>query len=211
MLKRPSVIIFILLLVVPTLELAAVMAVGKQIGLVPTLTLLIVESLLGAWIVRREGLHAWRGLSGALASAKMPSKEIADAALVLFGGALLLTPGFITDVVGFLCVLPFTRPIARAMLTSALSRQVAKAAANPSPSGFTVHQMSFGGQPGDMFGQPGGASSTSPGPHQSSPSRAGDSTSGQGIPGMGTPGMGTPRQSTPSRSRNGVIEGEVID
>lgn len=202
MFKRPSVIIFVLLLVVPTLELAAVMAVGKQIGLWPTLTLLIAESLFGAWIVRREGLQAWRGLTQALASAQMPSREIADAALVLFGGALLLTPGFITDVVGFLCVLPFTRPMARALLTSALSRQVEKTA-----TGGTGHVDASTGFVSSGFGEPGSASRGSG--FSVRTVSFGPGAGGRGQDSSQTSGSNGGKSR--GQSREGIIEGEVID
>jgi len=112
------------LLVVPTLEIAIIIAVGRAIGGWPTLALLVVESALGAWLVRREGSRAWRALQQALSSGRMPAGELSDAALVLVGGTLLLTPGFLTDVVGFIFVLPMTRPLARRALTRVLERRL---------------------------------------------------------------------------------------
>jgi UPF0716 protein FxsA len=117
-------VVFVLLLVVPILEIAAIIGVGRVIGGWQTLVLLVVESLLGAWLVRREGARAWGTLSTALRSGQMPSRELADAALVLVGGTLLLTPGFLTDVVGFFFILPATRPIARRVLEGAVARQL---------------------------------------------------------------------------------------
>ncbi len=124
--RRPRwlALVFVLLLVVPLIEIAIIIAVGKVIGGWPTLVLLLVESGLGAYLVRREGARAWTALQQALASAIMPARELADAALVLVGGALLLAPGFLTDVVGFAFVLPFTRPIARRMLQQAVERRL---------------------------------------------------------------------------------------
>ena len=87
--------------------------VTRQMAAVFALLLLVLESLLGAWFVRREGSRAWAALTTALNTGRMPSRELADAALVLVGGTLLLTPGFITDVVGFFFILPLTRPLAR--------------------------------------------------------------------------------------------------
>ena len=113
-----------LLLVVPVLEIAVIIAVGKVIGGWPTLALLAFESALGAWIVRREGARAWRALSSALTTGQMPSRQLADAALVLVGGTLLLAPGFLTDVVGFFLVLPFTRPFARRLLEVVVARRL---------------------------------------------------------------------------------------
>jgi UPF0716 protein FxsA len=104
-------------LVVPIVEIYVIIQVGHQIGALPTVLLLILESALGAWIVRREGRRAWRALKGAVTTGQLPSRELADAGLVLVGGTLLLTPGFVTDVVGFFFVLPPTRPLARRLLT----------------------------------------------------------------------------------------------
>lgn len=115
---------FALLLVVPIVEVAAIIGVGKVIGAWPTVVLLLLESALGAWLVRREGGRAWAGLEEALRTGRMPSRELADAALVLVGGTLLLTPGFVTDVFGFFFILPFTRPIARRLLEAAVARRM---------------------------------------------------------------------------------------
>ncbi len=116
--------IFLALLVVPTVEIAVIIGVGKVIGAWPTVLLLLAESLFGAWLVRREGGRAWASLRDALRSGLMPSRQLADAALVLIGGTLLLTPGFVTDLVGFGFVLPWTRPVARRVLEAAVSRRL---------------------------------------------------------------------------------------
>jgi UPF0716 protein FxsA len=110
-------------LVVPIVEIYVIVQVGEQIGVLPTVLLLILESALGAWIVRREGARAWRALRDAITVGQLPSRELADAALVLVGGVLLLTPGFVTDVFGFFFVLPPTRPLARRLLTGYLARR----------------------------------------------------------------------------------------
>ena len=112
------------LLVVPTAELAIIIWVGQQIGGWPTLALLLVESALGAWLVKREGARTWRALASALNSGRMPSRQLSDAALVLVGGTLLLTPGFLTDLVGFFFILPITRPLARGVLGTVVTREV---------------------------------------------------------------------------------------
>jgi UPF0716 protein FxsA len=117
-------VVFLLLLVVPVLEIAAIVAVGQVIGGWQTLLLLVLESLLGAWLVRREGARAWTALTTALNTGRMPSRELADAALVLVGGTLLLTPGFLTDVVGFFFILPLTRPLARGVLETVVARRL---------------------------------------------------------------------------------------
>ncbi|MEI2825528.1 MAG: FxsA family protein [Dermatophilaceae bacterium] len=112
------------LLVLPTLEIAAIIAVGRAIGGWPTLALLLVESALGAWLVKREGARAWTALSGALTTGRMPSRELTDAALVLVGGTLLLTPGFVTDLAGFVCILPGTRALVRPLLATVVQRKL---------------------------------------------------------------------------------------
>ena len=117
-------IVFLALLVVPILEIAAIIAVGKVIGGWQTLVLLLVESALGAWLMRREGGKTWSALVTALNTGRMPSRQLADAALVLVGGTLLLTPGFLTDIVGFFLILPPTRPLARRGLEAMVARRL---------------------------------------------------------------------------------------
>jgi UPF0716 protein FxsA len=116
------------LLVLPILEIYVIIQVGQVIGAGPTIVLLIVESALGAWIVKREGRRAWEALNASFSTGRLPTRELSDAALVLVGGTLLLTPGFVTDVFGFFFVLPFTRPIARRWLSWLVSRRVLRAA-----------------------------------------------------------------------------------
>ncbi len=125
--RRLLTVLVVALLVVPTLEIAVIIAVGRTIGGWPTLGLLLLESAFGAWLVRREGSRAWGALVQALSSGRMPSGELSDAALVLVGGTLLLTPGFLTDVVGFAFVLPVTRPLARRALTQLVERRLLRA------------------------------------------------------------------------------------
>jgi UPF0716 protein FxsA len=112
------------LLLVPIIEIYVIIQVGQVIGGWPTVGLLLVESALGAWIIKREGRRAWNALQTALKTGRMPGRELADAALILVGGTLLLTPGFVTDLFGFFFVLPFTRPLARKLLTGFVSRRV---------------------------------------------------------------------------------------
>ena len=133
-----GLVLVVLFLVVPVVEIAVIVQVGQQIGVVPTIVLLLVESALGAWLVRREGRRAWDALRGAGATGRLPSRELADAGLVLVGGTLLLTPGFVTDVFGFFLILPFTRPLARKALawfvarraTAAVNRRMGPARSN---------------------------------------------------------------------------------
>lgn len=124
---------------VPILEIYVIIQVGQVIGAWWTILLLIADSMFGAWLIRREGGRAWRALTTALSSGRMPSRELADGALILVGGTLMLTPGFVTDAVGTLMVLPFTRPLARRLLTGLVTRRFLDSyGRGPGPQGPVV-------------------------------------------------------------------------
>jgi UPF0716 protein FxsA len=141
-------VLLLAFLAVPVLEIYVIIQVGEAIGGWPTVALLLAESVLGAWIVRREGRRAWRALRETFSDGGMPDRELADAALVLVGGVLLLTPGFVTDFFGFVFVLPFTRPLVRRLLARYVARQVSRARDRGS--------LRFG-QPGRTYYGPGPA------------------------------------------------------
>lgn len=121
---RPTRIAALLLLIIPILEVMTLIAVGQAIGGWQTFFLLVAMSVLGAWLIRLEGARAWVALTQALQSGRMPARELADGMLILIGGTLLLAPGFLTDIVGFALVLPFTRPVARRLLEAVISRRL---------------------------------------------------------------------------------------
>jgi UPF0716 protein FxsA len=112
------------LVIVPIVEIWVLLQVGQVLGVLPTVVLLVTLSLLGAFLLRREGARAWRAFRTALGSGRLPAKEVADGALVIFGGALLLTPGFATDAFGLLCVLPPSRAVLRRLLTRQVARRL---------------------------------------------------------------------------------------
>ena len=118
-----AALLFVLFIVVPIAELYVIVQVGQAIGVAPTLALLLIDSLVGAWLLRREGAKAWRAFQRALEERRLPAREVADGALVLFGGALLLTPGFLSDILGLLCILPPTRAGLRGLLTVLVARR----------------------------------------------------------------------------------------
>lgn len=152
-------LLFLAFLVVPVLEIWLLIQVGTVIGGWPTVGLLLADSLLGAWVVRREGRRAWRNLQEAVQTGRMPDRELADGGLILVGGALLLTPGFFTDVVGFACILPFTRPVMRRLGGWFFDRRVKRlAAASPYAGLFTPPGAGgvFGPSHGNPAGGPGG-------------------------------------------------------
>ena len=109
---------------VPLLEIVVLIRVGQAIGPWWTILLLIADSLLGAWLIRREGGRAFRALSEALSSGRMPARELADGILILAGGLMMISPGFVLDILGIVLILPFTRPIGRRMLTRVVSSKL---------------------------------------------------------------------------------------
>ena len=116
--------VLLALLVGVVLEIAALVAVGKLIGVWPTIGLLVVESVVGAWVVKREGRATWTALRTAMRTGTMPPQQLSDAVVVLAGGLLLLAPGFLTDLLGFFLILPMTRPITRRWLETLVSKRL---------------------------------------------------------------------------------------
>jgi UPF0716 protein FxsA len=106
----------VLFLVVPIVELYVIVQVADGIGTLETIGLLILVSFLGAWLVRREGMGVMRKVQAQLAEGKMPTTQLVDGALILFAGALMLTPGFVTDAFGVFLLLPPTRILVRKAL-----------------------------------------------------------------------------------------------
>jgi UPF0716 protein FxsA len=107
-------------IIVPIAEIAVILAVGDAIGPIPTIILLAADSLLGAALMKSQGRAVWRRFNETLAEGRAPTREVLDGALVIFGGAFLITPGFITDVVGLFLLLPPTRGLARHWLAKRL-------------------------------------------------------------------------------------------
>lgn len=116
-------ILVILFIVVPIVELYVIIQIGSLIGVIPTLALLVADALLGSLLLRHQGRGAWRRFNAALAERRFPGREVADGLLVAVGGTLLLTPGFLTDVVGLALLIPPTRAIMRRLLRGFVSRR----------------------------------------------------------------------------------------
>jgi UPF0716 protein FxsA len=149
--SRRTWLLVLLLVVVPLVEIYVIVQVGHAIGAGWTILLLLADSLFGAWLVRREGARAFRALREALSTGRMPAAELADGALILIGGTLMLAPGFVTDAAGIVMILPFTRPLFRRLLTGIVAARL----------------LPFGGVPGPAPYQP--RNDTRPGPDPDGP------------------------------------------
>jgi UPF0716 protein FxsA len=120
----PLLALVVLFIVVPLAELYVILKVGDAIGVLPTIALLAADSLLGSILLRSQGRVVWRRFNETLAAGRMPHREVMDGVLVIFGGAFLITPGFITDIVGVILLLPPTRSLVRAYVARRLGRRV---------------------------------------------------------------------------------------
>src|ERR671914_2811465 len=111
-------------IIVPLAELYVILRVGDAIGAVWTILLLAADSVLGSLLLRAQGRSVWRRFNDALAAGRMPPREVVDGVLVIFGGAFLITPGFLTDVVGLLLLVPPTRSTFRRLVVARLGGRV---------------------------------------------------------------------------------------
>jgi len=136
-----------LFILVPIAELAVIIQVGQAIGVWWTIALLIVDSVIGSLLMRSQGRLAWRRFNESVGAGRIPAREVADGVLVIFGGALLLTPGFLSDILGLLFLLPPTRAaIRRIFLRQAMKRITV------SMAGVTMPPRRNGGRADDVEG-----------------------------------------------------------
>ncbi|HEX4735907.1 MAG TPA: FxsA family protein [Thermoleophilaceae bacterium] len=108
--------LIVLFILVPLAELYVIFKIGDAIGWLPTIALLAIDSVLGWWLLKSQGRTVWLRFQETMQSGRVPHREVLDGALVIFGGAFLLTPGFLTDILGFLLLIPPTRAVFRRML-----------------------------------------------------------------------------------------------
>lgn len=142
------------LVILPLAELAVLIQVGSLIGAPATILLVLATSFAGAALVRREGRRAWRDLRAVLDTGRWPGDEVARGSLVILGGVLLLLPGFLTDVVGFLLLVPPVRGL--------VARRVQGRAARSGPEGEASERRgpAVGAGPGARGPRRGRASGT---------------------------------------------------
>jgi UPF0716 protein FxsA len=126
---RRLLIIVGLLVVVPIIEIAVLIAIGQVIGAAWTILLVLATSALGGWLLRREGGRAWRAFQTDLAEGRPPGNTATDGLLVLIGGIFMLVPGFVSDIIGGLLIVAPTRRVARALVLRAYSHRISPAAA----------------------------------------------------------------------------------
>jgi len=117
-------VLVVLFVFVPIVELAVIIQVGHAIGVVETLLLMLLVSVVGAWLVKREGIGVWRRAQRQLDTGVMPGRELVDGVLIMVAGALLLLPGFVSDCLGILLLLPPVRAVVRGLVIRRLRTRV---------------------------------------------------------------------------------------
>jgi UPF0716 protein FxsA len=147
----PLLLLIVVFILVPLAELYVILKVGDAIGVLPTLAILVADSLLGSWLLKSQGRAVWRRFNEATQAGRVPHSEIIDGVLVIFGGAFLITPGFLTDIVGLLLLIPPTRAAFRRLtrrmiergnpiiaVAGTAARHRADARSRPAPDGYDV-------------------------------------------------------------------------
>jgi UPF0716 protein FxsA len=119
----PLVLLFVVFIVVPLLELYVIIQIGQLIGVLPTIGLLLLDSIAGTLLMKSQGRAAWQRFNDATRSGRIPAREVADGALIILGGAFLIAPGFITDLIGFLLLIPPTRALFRRTVVALFARR----------------------------------------------------------------------------------------
>jgi UPF0716 protein FxsA len=117
-------LLVLLFVLVPIAELAIIIQVGQAVGVWWTIGILVADSVLGSVLMRSQGRATWRRFNEALQTGRVPAAEVLDGGLVIFGGACLLTPGFLTDIFGVLLLLPPTRAVLRRLLVRRFALQM---------------------------------------------------------------------------------------
>ena len=165
--RFPRWLLVLLLVAMPLTELYVLIQVGQVIGAGWTVLMLLGSSVVGSWLIRREGSRAWKALNATLAQGRMPTRELADGALVVAGGIFMIAPGFVSDLFGLFLVLPVTRPVARRLLRGLLAGRVATVGSplgGVGPLGGAGPTAGFGFGPGVPGGaNPGDARRPGPG------------------------------------------------
>src|SRR3954470_23928294 len=166
----PFLLLLVIFVVVPIVEIYVIIQVGEAIGVLWTIALLIVDSIVGSMLMKSQGRAAWRRFQVAVSEGRVPAREVLDGVLVIFGGAFLLTPGFVTDIAGAVLLVPPTRALVRRILARRFTFSLLSDVPNPRvrrPRG----PGATGGR-GDGFVEGTGAEGDAPGASGARPSRA---------------------------------------
>ncbi len=146
----------ILFIVLPIAEIFVIIQVGELIGVWPTVALLVLDAVGGSMLLKHQGRGAWRRFNEALSQRRFPGREVVDGVLIVIGGTLLVTPGFITDVFGLFFLIPPTRALARAVLRRFTVGRIAVVGGSAGGGAFGGWGGPFGsGGPGDSSPRPG--------------------------------------------------------
>jgi UPF0716 protein FxsA len=116
--------LFAIFLIVPLVELALLLTIGARIGVWATLAIIVGTAMLGASLTRREGLKTWWQFQEKLTTGTFPNEELLDGLIILGAGAVLLTPGFLTDAIGFILLIPSSRQVVKSWLRRRLSQHI---------------------------------------------------------------------------------------
>jgi UPF0716 protein FxsA len=120
----PILLLIAIFIAVPIAEIYVIIQVGEAIGAVPTILILIADSIIGSVLWRSQGRRVWARFRQTIERGGMPHREVIDGVLVIFGGAFLITPGFISDIVGIVLLLPPTRAVIRRLLIRRLGKRI---------------------------------------------------------------------------------------
>jgi UPF0716 protein FxsA len=111
-------------IIIPLIELVILIKVGSYIGLWPTILIVVLTGIIGAFLARYQGFMIINKIKSEVSSGKVPARELIDGLLILIGGIVLLTPGFLTDICGFFLLIPYTRNFIKGFVRSHFERIV---------------------------------------------------------------------------------------
>ncbi|WML45635.1 FxsA family protein [Neobacillus sp. PS3-40] len=116
--------LFLLIILVPAADIGLLLFSGKTLGVIPTVTFIILTGVIGAYFAKKQGLQTIRKAQEQLRFGEIPGEAILDGICILVGATLLITPGFITDFLGFLLLFPFTRRFFKLIMKSSFRRRI---------------------------------------------------------------------------------------
>jgi len=127
--------LLLLFIIVPAIELVLLIQMGQWIGVLPTVGLIIVTGIVGAYLTRQQGLQVWRRMQQELQTGQMPGEALLEGAMILVAGAVLMTPGVLTDALGFLLLIPPSRKFISRLVSTQIQKRIASG---------NIHVQGFG-------------------------------------------------------------------